>query len=275
MIRSTSRNSYQTVKRQFDAKAAGLNSAELAELFEDLTKTARLLWEIHGLRQALAGPGDGVEAKSRLADTLFTGKIGPAAQEIVRASVREEWSSGSDLVLALGQLGNLSLLIDAERSGQLEEVEDELFRFARVLEANADLNSRLSDKVAPIEGRTALLERVLEGKTTAATAKLLRRAVIFHTVNDRSLDHAVAWLAELAASRRGESVAHVVAATALTEQQISRLQAVLSKIYSRPISVQIDVEAEVLGGLRIAVGDEVIDGTIAAKLAAASDGLPN
>ena len=275
MIRSTSRNAYQSVKQQFDAKAAGLSSAELSVLFEDLSQTARFFKETHGIRQVFASPGEGGEAKARLAETLFSGKIGPAALDVVRAVAKEEWSTGSDVVLALVQLGNLSLLIDAERLGQLEEVEDELFRFARVLEANADLNGYLSDRVTPIEGRIRLLERVLAGKTTAVTAKLLRRAVVFHTFDNHSLDRTVEWLAELAASRRGESVAHVVAATALTDSQITRLQAVLAKIYGRPISVQTDVDPDVLGGLRINVADEVIDGTIAAKLAAAGVGLPN
>ncbi|EFV14770.1 F0F1 ATP synthase subunit delta [Segniliparus rugosus] len=275
MIRSTSRNAYQSVKQQFDAKAAGLSSAELSGLFEDLSQTARFFKETHALRQIFASSSESADSKVRLADALFTGKIGPAALDVVRALAKEEWSTGSDIVLALVQLGNLSLLIDAERVGQLEEVEDELFRFSRVLEANADLNGHLSEKITPIEGRIRLLDQVLGGKTTSATAKLLRRAVVFHTFDNHSLDRTVAWLAELAAGRRGESVAHVVAATALTDQQVARLQAVLAKIYGRPISVQTDVDPDVLGGLRITVADEVIDGTIAAKLAAASSGLPN
>ncbi|MGL6236576.1 MAG: F0F1 ATP synthase subunit delta [Segniliparus sp.] len=275
-IRATSRNAFQSVKQQFDARAAGLSSAELGELFEDLSQVARLLRQNHALRQALADSGEGSERKAGLVDSVLSGKIGAPALDVVRAAAREEWSSGWDLTLALGQLGNLSLLIDAERAGQLEEVEDELFRFGRLLEANAELNGHLSDRVAPIEGRLQLLDRVISGKTTGVTAKLLRRAVVFHTFDqDHSLDRTVSLLAELAASRRGESVAHVVAAIALNDAQISRLQAALGKIYGRPISVQIDVDPEVIGGLRVTVADEVIDGTIAAKLATAATELPN
>ncbi|ADG97179.1 ATP synthase F1, delta subunit [Segniliparus rotundus DSM 44985] len=275
-VRATSRSAFQSVKQQFDARAAGLSSDELGALFEDLSQTAILFWQNHVLRHAAADPGQGAEAKTGLVDSLLSGKVGAAALDVVRAAVREEWSNGRDLTLALLQLSNLSLLIDAERAGQLEEVEDELFRFGRLLEANAELNGHLSDRVTPVDARTGLLERVISGKTTAVTAKLLRRAVVFHTFDqDHSLDRTVTLLAELAASRRGESVARVVAAVAPTDAQISRLQAVLGKIYGRPISVQIDVDPDVLGGLRVAVGDEVIDGTIAAKLAAAANELPN
>nr|HQV20259.1 F0F1 ATP synthase subunit delta [Gordonia sp. (in: high G+C Gram-positive bacteria)] len=81
-------------------------------------------------------------------------------------------------------------------------------------------------------------------------------------------------LAELAAARRGESVAHVVSAAPLTDSQIQRLRGVLGNIYGRTISVQTEVNPEILGGLRIAVGDEVIEADIATRLATAAQTLP-
>ena len=88
-------------------------------------------------------------------------------------------------------------------------------------------------------------------------------------------DEAVIDLAELAVARRGEVVAHVTAAADLSDAQRTRLTEVLSRIYGHPVSVQLHVDPAVLGGLSIAVGDEVIDGAISSRLTAAQTGLPD
>ena len=82
-------------------------------------------------------------------------------------------------------------------------------------------------------------------------------------------------LAELAVARRGEVVAHVGAAADLTDAQRTRLVELLTRIYGHPVSVQLNVDPELLGGLSITVGDEVIDGSIASRLAAAQTQLPD
>jgi F-type H+-transporting ATPase subunit delta len=88
-------------------------------------------------------------------------------------------------------------------------------------------------------------------------------------------DEAVRELANLAVSRRGEVVAHVSAASELTDAQGDRLTELLTRIYGHPVSLQLDVNSKLLGGLTIAVGDEVIDGSLASKLAAAETHLPD
>ena len=88
-------------------------------------------------------------------------------------------------------------------------------------------------------------------------------------------DEVVRDLAALAVSRRGEVVAHVRAAADLTDAQHDRLTELLTRIYGHPVSLQLDVDPALLGGLTIAVGDEVIDGSLASKLAAAETHLPD
>ena len=88
-------------------------------------------------------------------------------------------------------------------------------------------------------------------------------------------DEAVRDLANLAVSRRGEVVAHVSAASELSDAQESRLTELLTRIYSHPVSLQLNVDPALLGGLTIAVGDEVIDGSLSSKLAAAETHLPD
>ncbi len=88
-------------------------------------------------------------------------------------------------------------------------------------------------------------------------------------------DEAVIDLAELAVARRGEVVAHVTAAAELSDAQRTRLTEVLTRIYGHPVAVQLHVDPDLLGGLSITVGDEVIDGSIASRLAAAESQLPD
>jgi F-type H+-transporting ATPase subunit delta len=119
------------------------------------------------------------------------------------------------------------------------------------------------------------LDKVLDGDSSSNdTASALLRQTIGHLRGERA-DEAVIDLAELAVARRGEVVAHVSAPAELSDAQRTRLTEVLTRIYGHPVSVQLDVDPDVLGGLSIAVGDEVIDGSIASRLAAAQTQLPD
>ena len=157
---------------------------------------------------------------------------------------------------------------------QVDEVEDQLFRFGRVLDAEPRLAALLSDYTTPAEGRIALLDKVLDGSGVDGTAAALLSQTIGQLRGERA-DEAVIDLAELAVARRGEVVAHVTAAAELSDAQRDRLTEVLTRIYGHPVSVQLHVDPELLGGLSIAVGDEVIDGSIASRLAAAQTQLPD
>ena len=76
-------------------------------------------------------------------------------------------------------------------------------------------------------------------------------------------------------AHRGEIVAEVAAADELSDTQRRRLADVLARIYHHPVSVQLNVDPELLGGLSVAIGDEVIDGTLSSRLAAAGTKLPD
>jgi len=181
---------------------------------------------------------------------------------------------GLDLVDGVEHTARLALLKRAEVEGQVDEVEDQLFRFGRLLDAEPRLSAALSDYTTPADGRIALLDKVLEGSGIDGTAAALLSQTIGHLRGERA-DEAVLDLAELAVARRGELVAHVVAAAELTDAQRTRLTEVLSRIYGHPVSIQLHVDPELLGGLSITVGDEVIDGSIASRLAAAQTQLPD
>lgn len=272
-LRAASRDSVRRLVEQFDGSVSGLDAGALTSLADDLASTAKLLRREAVLARHLADPSSGVDSKVQLVDRLLRGKVSDQALELLKAAASQRWSSTSDLIHGVEHIARLSLLVRAESEGQIEDVEDQLFRFSRILDAEPRLISLLSEYTAPVEGRINLLNGVLARRASKNTADLLRQTL--DLLHGERADEAVRELANMAVSRRGEVVAHVRAAAELSDTQRGRLTELLTRIYGRPMSIQLDVDPALLGGLTIAVGDEVIDGSLASKLAAAETHLPD
>jgi ATP synthase F1 delta subunit len=244
-------------------------------LAADLTAAAKLLINEPALNKHLAEPTDSAEPKVRLVETLFSGKVSEPAQELLTTAASQRWSVEANLVAAIEHIARLALLVRAEKASDGEEVEDQLFQFGRLLDSEPQLSALLSDYTAPAEGRIALLEKTVNDGSGANSTAVALLAQTVELLRGERADEAVLDLAELAVSRRGEAVAHVTAAAELSDAQRTRLTEVLSRIYGQPVSVQLQIDPAVLGGLLISVGDEVIDGAISSRLTAAKTGLPD
>jgi F-type H+-transporting ATPase subunit delta len=129
----------------------------------------------------------------------------------------------------------------------------------------------LDEAAVDPQRRVTLLDSLVEGKTSDITLALLRHAVT--SQRRRSITLAIDDLLDAAAARQQRSVARVISATPLTSAQQERLTTTLSEIYGRAISVRTAIDPEVRGGLIVRVGDEVIDGSIATRFAAARNAL--
>lgn len=270
-MRAASRDSVRALSKEFETRIGSLDADGLTRLAGELADVVDLLGREPVLRKHLAEPSDDTEAKTALSDRIFA-TSGEDTRALLRSAVTGRWSATSDYTFAIERLARYALLIVAEKADSIDDVEDELFRFGRLLVAEPKLSALLSDVNAPIEGRLGLLDTVLAGKANETTAALITQTV--RLLRGQSAASAVSDLAELAAARRGESVAHVVAATDLSAEQREKLTTVLGRIYDREISTQVEVDPDLLGGLRIAIGDEVIDADIATRLARAADELP-
>ena len=244
-------------------------------LADDLTRVAKLLIGEPVLNKHLAEPTETAAPKERLVQALFSGKVGSPALDVLTTAASQRWSAESNLVDALEHVARLALLVRAERNYDGEEVEDQLFRFGRVLDSEPRLTALLSDYTAPADRRIALVHKILDSGSgvNSTAAGLLAQTV--ELLRGERADEAVIDLAELAVARRGEVVAHVTAAADLSDGQRTRLTEILSRIYGHPVSVQLHIDPAVLGGLQISVGDEVIDGAISSRLTAAQTGLPD
>ncbi len=240
---------------------------ELAALADELFAVARLLDGQVAVRRALSDPSGSPTDRAGVARRLLSGRVSEATLDLVETAARQRWSRPLDLVEATETLATDAALDAADARGELDGVEDELFRFGRIVGGDAELSRILSDRAAPSAGKTALLDRLLAGRVSPITAMLLR-----NHLTGRSVGHAentVERLSEAASTRRGQSVARVTTAVPLTDAQERRLAELLGRLYNRPIGLQVVVDPGVLGGLVIRVGDEVINGSIAHRLEAA------
>jgi F-type H+-transporting ATPase subunit delta len=275
-MRSASRTALEDLLKAFSETAESLDDQGLSTLADDLTSVAGLLIRESVVTRYITVSAEDAAPRVRLLERLVSGKVGQPALDVLKKAVSERWSAETDLVDALELVARQALLIRAERAGQLDDVEDQLFRFSRILDAQPRLALLLGNyEVAP-DARIRLLRKVLDSAgagVSPITAKLLAKTV--ELLRGQSAETAVQGLAEVAVARRGEVVARVSAATELSDAQQTRLTEVLSRIYGHPVTSQIQIDPELLGGLAITVGDEIIDGTLSSRLAAAQSQLPD
>lgn len=152
----------------------------------------------------------------------------------------------------------------AKAEGALDEVEDELFRFARTLEGNDQLRMALTDELVPAGARQQLVENLLQGKASSITTSLI--SFVVGAGRGRDLPAIISRLVERAAAEKDLTVAEVRTAVALTDDQQTRLAAALSNATGKRVDVRVVLDPSVLGGLVATIGDTVIDGSVRTQL---------
>lgn len=246
--------------------AATLDETALATVAEEIAGAAMVLADQPHVRRMLTETTVSPDAKANLAQRLFGEKVSAISLQVLLSVVRQEWPTGTDLVDGLRRLARTALFVQAERSGELDEVEDQIFRFGRIVEASPDISVILDDPAAPAAARADLVGRLLAGKAHPLTIRLL--TALARDSGGRTFGNGVAELVEQAAERRDKLVAIVTSAVALSAGETDRLRAALRRIYSRQVAIHVLVDPSLGGGLRVRVGDEVIDGSVSGRLAA-------
>jgi len=263
-MRGASRASLAQASGQLSAVATDKATADA--LGDDLFAVARMLDSEHGLRRALTDPARAADAKARLIRSLLAGKVSAASLDLVAGLVSARWSAPRDLADAAEELAAKAVVISADRSRKLDDLEDELFRFGRLVAAQSDLRAALSDPYLPADRKRGLVGALLEGKVTPAAEKLITQAAL--DPRGRPLEISLDAYAKLAAARRQRVVAEVRVASALTQGQQDRLAAALAAIYGHEVHLNIVLDPQVMGGMSIQVGDEFIDASVVSRLAA-------
>lgn len=215
------------------------------------------------LRRSLTDPSTPTKAREGLTHGLLDGKVSAETVEIVANAAAQRWSGGQEFTAAVERQGVRSELRAAGIENQLDDVEDELFRFERLVQSEPDLRDAIGDRTVPLSHRQDLVAGLLDGKVTLITIALAKRAV---KARERTFAATVEGYLDLAAEARNRATAVVRVARALDEDQANRLRAVLAKQAGREVDLQVIVDPEVLGGVRVELGSEVVEGTVAGRL---------
>jgi F-type H+-transporting ATPase subunit delta len=264
-MQGASREALRNAQERFEQTVGAQSDAALArDVSDTLYAVAALLDREPSLRRALTDPASTPRSRALLVDTLLGSQLAPLPLSVLRDLVAERWGSPIDLRDGMEQLAATAALRAAETEATLDDVEDELFRFARLLEREPALRAALTDPGLPEERKRALLRDLLAGKATPTTVRLVDVAVTRR--RGRSLEAVLQDLVELAAERRSRYVAQVRVARPLEPDQEQRLAQSLTRSYGREVQLQVDVDPDVLGGIEVRVGDEVIDGTVRRRL---------
>jgi len=251
----------QVANQQVQQAIAGLSSSSVgAELFT----VANLLEAEHSLRRNLSDSGLSPDARQGLVTDLLSSKISSDAAKVVKAIVSARWSSDSDLVNAVESAGALVLLAETEKSGHQSRVEEEVFYFARLIDSQADLQMALSDPSSTPQGKAKLIADLLSGRAHADTITLVSQYVSHP--RGRRIGKALDELSVLAAARQNRLVATVTSAVAISDSHKSRIDAALSRIYGQEVLIDTVIDASVVGGVSVQIGDDVIDGTISTRI---------
>ncbi|KUM70859.1 F0F1 ATP synthase subunit delta [Streptomyces curacoi] len=262
-MNGASREALAAARERLDALTDS-TSVDAAKLADELAAVTALLDREVSLRRVLTDPAQAGEAKAELAQRLLGGQVGGEAVDLLAGMVRSRWSQSRDLVDALEELADTADLTAAQKAGTLDDVEDELFRFGRIVSSSTGLRAALTDRAASKTAKSELLRSLLGGRAKATTERLVTRLVT--VPRGRSLESGLESLSKLAAERRDRMVAVVTSAVPLSDVQKQRLGAALAKLYGRQMHLNLDVDPEVVGGIRVQVGDEVINGSLADRI---------
>lgn len=221
-----------------------------------------------GFRRGLTDPSREASQRAGIARLVLGGKISDAALAVVSTAAEARWSSERDLADALETTAVTSVALSAEQRGGVEALEqtvNELLTFINTVDASAEAQSALADSRASKEALKKLAVS-LGGNAASAEGRLL-----LERVGSAPRGTTAARLAnkfvEIIVKRQNRWIARVTSATELTAEQTAKLQGSLNATYGKELKLDITVDPSVLGGLRVQVGDEVIDGTLSTRLA--------
>jgi F-type H+-transporting ATPase subunit delta len=260
-MRGASVGSLERLTEQLGAAVEG--GADAARVAEDLFAVSALLGREPSLRRVATDLSLQPDAKSDFVRGLLAEQLDPASTDLVGAAAAQRWAGTRDLGDALEELAVVAIVKGADRSGHADALEDELFGFERLVTENPGLRDALSDPSRSAGDKQALLDSLLGGRATAWAIRLAKQAVVS---SHRTVIVAVEHYQKVAAKNRNRLVATVHVARDLEDAEHQRLQGVLARQYDKPVHLNVVVDPEVVGGVKVEIGDDVIDGTVASRL---------
>ncbi len=269
-----------------DAADAG----DLATVAADLAAVDDLFGRSPVLRAALTDTAVAPRARRAVILDLLSDKVSePAARAVGYAAYavaapevpvavtwlrhRAQQAAEGEVIVepSLGHLasrerigGYAAAVFETLPTGDLEEVEDELFRFARTVESTPALRRALVDSGLPADVRGAVVTDLLKDRGHPTTLRLVHYAITGGRARD--LVGTLNWLVERTAEARGWRVARVSAAAEVSDADRGRLVESLSNLSGQPVDLQVTIDPSLLAGVVVNIGDLRVDATARGRL---------
>ncbi|MBI5162035.1 MAG: F0F1 ATP synthase subunit delta [Micrococcales bacterium] len=227
---------------------------------EQLLTVSRTVQGSAQLRGILADDAIPAPEKTALVGRVFPG-LGSAAAAVLSEVVGSRWSDGESLVAGVEELG---IRATARGDGHTKAIERELFAFSRIVAGDAQLELALGSKLADPVAKAGVVDALLGGKAHEGTI-----AIVDHLVRSprgRRIGSMFAFAADVVSAAGGRRIATVTTAVPLTDTQQARLAAALAERHDTDFQLNLIVDPDVLGGVRVQFGGDVIDGTVAARM---------
>ena len=236
--------------------------ADAEVMGDELFSVAVLLRSDPALRRVATDASLPAEVKQGLVQDLLGGKVGDASLDVVSEAVARRWTAQRDLPNSLERVSEIAV-VRSVGADKVDQLADELFGVAQTLKSNPALRDALANPSRSVDDRAQLVESVFGGQVLPATVTLLKQSL---AGTYRTSDSALEVYREVAAQNAGERVATVRVAEPLKDADRTRLQAALAKQYGRDVHINEVVDPTVVGGIRVELGDDVIDGTVSNRI---------
>lgn len=245
------------------ANAAALRAAGSVDLttVTDLFAAGRVIGASAQLRALLADPALVAESKVAITARVFGKTVSASALSLLNAAVSQRWSSSDDLLEGIEDLGLRAAAISA---GSEATITSELFQFGQVVASDAELELALGAKLGEPSDKSAVITTLLQGKALPETIAIVEQLVV--QPRGRRIRELLSRAAATVADEQGFAIATVTSAVTLGDTQVQRLAASLSAQYGRNLRVNQIIDPAILGGLRVQIGDDVFDGSVATRL---------
>lgn len=260
-MRGASAGSLAVLTEALSATVDG--GADPARVADDLFGVSEILRREPSLRRTATELSITPEAKAGLVRSIFGERLDPASLDLVAQAAGRRWASTGDLGYALELLGVIAVVRSTDGQEGGASLEEDLFGVERLVSENADLRDALSDPARSVEDKRGMLRGLLEGRVSPAAVRLAEQSV---SGSHRTVAVALAEYKKVAARHRNRLVGTVRVARELGEQDARRLEGALAEQYGRPVQLNVVVDPQVIGGIKVEIGDDVIDGTVATRL---------
>jgi F-type H+-transporting ATPase subunit delta len=258
MFRGASAEALATLSGKLDEALGG---ADAGNIGRDLFAVSGVLRAEPSLRRVATDVSVQPEAKASLLREILSGKVDAAVVDLTATAAAQRWTRSRDLADVLEHLGVVATVKSAgDESGRLA---DEVFTLGQVVNDNPDLRDALSDPARSAGDKRSLVRSLLDGKALPATIALAEQAL---AGTYRTVGVALHEYQQVAAEVYGQGVATVRVARPLSDADRQRLTDALTRQYGREVHLNVVLDPEVVGGIRVEIGDDVIDGTISSRL---------